>query len=342
MAAAARASRAHQNPTHDPSRRPSSVVAPITGHSSQLAFDAEMWLATLEAGNASPATLDNYRRTVESFERWLEDNGYPSETAAITARDVQAYVLDQTRKNSAGTARTRFGNLRAFFNWCVKEESIDLDVAPTDGVRNPKVQERPVEVLADDVVGRLLKACDGPRFQDKRDKALLSFLLDTGCRRSEVAGLTETDLDMNPRDPRARVVGKGNRVRFVPFSIDTLKALRSYLRVRRTHRNADLPQLWVTQMDGVAMTGASIGAVVGARAKEAGVGHVRAHQFRHTWADSMLTAGVAEGDLMRLGGWSSADMIHQRYGATRATERAVEAYRKVGSPVSRVGRGRGR
>jgi len=60
---------------------------------------------------------------------------------------------------------------------------------------------------------------------------------------------------------------------------------------------------------------------------QAGV-KVHPHQFRHNFAHTWLDRGGAEGDLMQLAGWRSAQML-RRYGASAAASRARRSYDRV-------------
>jgi integrase len=92
---------------------------------------------------------------------------------------------------------------------------------------------KPVPVITDDELATLLKACTGKTFNDRRDEALIRFLLDCGVRISEACALRVDQLDLDRG--MAIVKGKGNKVRPVYFGARTARALdRTYGSGRRT------------------------------------------------------------------------------------------------------------
>lgn len=163
-----------------------------------------------------------------------------------------------------------------------------------------------------------------PKFDDRRDTAIVRLFLDTGMRLSEMAGLTLSDIDLDA--DVALVLGKGRRPRTCPFGDKTAQAIERYLRERSKHRLASSNQLWIGGRGD--MTDNGIGQMLRRRAKEAGLEHLHPHMFRHTFAHRWLADGGQEQDLMRLAGWRSREML-ARYGASAADQRAREAHRRM-------------
>lgn len=279
---------------------------------------------SLRALGRSPHTVRLYVGGAKALAQWLDANGHPTAVQGITQRDVATYLLDLTDHDRApNTVATAYRAARAFFAWAVHEGVLATD--PTARLRGPAVPERLVPVLTDDELKAIIGACEGRDFAARRDMALVRLLADTGMRRAEIAAMTVADID-GPNCTAHIRVGKGGRGRVVGYGDKTALALDRYLRMRRVHPKAALDSLWLSARG--PLSHSSLRDAVVGRARSVGV-TCHLHSFRHAFAHRFLAAGGQEGDLMRLGGWRNATMIHTRYGAALGAERAIEAAHRL-------------
>ena len=294
-----------------------------------LAANVASYARHLRAANLTAATQRSYLDALRLLAEFLTAQGMPTDVASITREHVEEFINDQLARLKPASAANRFSSLRPFFTWLVEEG--ELRESPMARMRKPKLPEHAPPILSDVEIAALLRASEGPGFDERRDTALIRVFLSTGARLHEVVGLRWTPDNPQTNDVQLdsgtmRVMGKGQVERLSFLSPKAIKALDRYLRARAKHPHASLPNLWLGQKG--PMTDSGVTQALRRRGATAGVPRLHAHLFRHTYAHEALSSGMQEGEVMALAGWRSREML-SRYGRSAERDRALSAARRV-------------
>jgi site-specific recombinase XerD len=171
------------------------------------------WELALRSERKSAATVKVYGDGVRAFLRWCAEHGH---SPALDRELIKGFVADLLGAGAeAATARSRQLAMRRFSAWLEEEGEIDTD--PLLGLKAPKLDAKVIESLSDDELRRLIKACGGKEFRDRRDDAIVRLMAETGMRAGEVCGLTVDDVDLTRGLMTVRR-GKGGKGRVAPLA----------------------------------------------------------------------------------------------------------------------------
>ena len=189
---------------------------------SNLPRRVEAFLAAKRIDGCRPKTIKGYRERLKLF---MTQCSKPVQ--AITTDDLReylAYLVDE-RHLMDNSVQAHINTLRSFFSWLVDEDNIRK--SPMRKIKSLKIDKlRSRHPLTAEQLELVRDGCRG-----YKEKALVEFLVSSGCRVSEVAGLRVDDIDW--RDRKCKVIGKGNKERTVYFSVRAKLMLQLYIAERR-------------------------------------------------------------------------------------------------------------
>ena len=194
----------------------------------QAAADEYIGWLQLEA-NRSPNTVRAYEGEIRKLIAFLAANKHSLVLGELEHDDLRAYQRHLAGRLRSPASRARaLVAVRSWLRWIAREGLIDRDLS--NGITLPKLEQRLPKPIDPDELTRLLAALPHESVHEKRDRALVQFLMSTGCRISEALALDRTDI---PRTGNRLVVtGKGSKQRSVYLTEDAREAIEDYLSVR--------------------------------------------------------------------------------------------------------------
>lgn len=185
------------------------------------------------------------------------------------------------------SARSRkLSAIKSFYKYLTIRTK-QLEENPVADLEYPKLRKSLPKYLTLEQSAALLKAVSGPN--EKRDYAIIMLFLNCGIRRSELVGLNLTDI----YEDRIRVIGKGNKERFVYFGASCRKAIDAYLSERNKKFLTDNRALFGSR-DNNRISVSAVHRLIKKYLLLAGLDaeNFSAHKLRHTAATMMLSGGV--------------------------------------------------
>ncbi len=241
----------------------------------------------------SPETLRAYANDLNdlaAFLTRLSEAGEIPDAAEITTHMLRSWVADLRQRSLAATSISRrLSAARSLFGWLALRG--ELDANPAAELQNPKQPERLPDRLDVEDVSTLLDSLDQRTPAGRRDRALLELLYGAGLRVSELVGLDLDDLQLRART--ARVLGKGNKERIVPFGQQAAQAITLYLHAILPVRERSAEEALFLNLRGGRLSARSVRRILDRAVREIALSrHVHPHVLRHSFATHLLESGM--------------------------------------------------
>lgn len=182
----------------------------------------EHFISSKRIDGLSAKTLKEYGCKLKLFAQQTDKH-----VSKITADDIRDYIgyLARERKLKESSIQTHINTLRSFFSWLDAEDIIRKN--PMRKIKSARLDRRNARrPLTSEELEQLREGC-----RTYKEKALMEFLVSSGCRLSEAAGIRLSQI--NWRERSVVVLGKGNKERTVYFSVRAKMMMDEYIRRRR-------------------------------------------------------------------------------------------------------------
>ncbi len=265
--------------------RPLKKKKPLPSRISDMLEDYAIHLK-IELGRAKN-TLESYLGDVGQFCEFAAERGAQS-LADVDADTIAMWLGDVCKSTKSTTQSRKISAVHSLGLFLVDEGIWEKNLS--DMIARPKLRRNIPEVLTAEQVDALLSAPSQTEPEGIRDRAMLELMYGSGLRVSELCGVKESDLDIQSRI--MRVTGKGGKTRLVPLGEVSLNAILEYKKIRNVFLKKSNPaELFLTRR-GAKLSRKTFWFNIGKYAEKIGIGHVKPHMLRHSFATHLLRNGA--------------------------------------------------
>lgn len=248
-----------------------------------------MFIEGKRSCGCSEKTVERYRYIISRFMKYIN-----VPLKKVTVYHIRGYMMAEKDRGIAENTLAGYRDVyMSLFGWLHRESLIQTN--PCANLAPVKKKKEVRKPLSNVEIERLKEACSS-----LRDKAIISFLMSTGCRISEVCGLNIEDIDF--RTMECTVLGKGNKERTVYLDPVALLHLNAYLE-KDERKEGPL----FAGKGNIRLQPGGVRCMLKKVAARAGVENVHPHRFRRTLATGLINRGMAIQEVARILGHEKID-----------------------------------
>ena len=239
----------------------------------------------------SSHTIQNYIRDVKKLVYFLDEEKISSSPIGINEELIQKFIYTIAKEISPRSQARIISGLRSYFDYLIFENYRASN--PTDLIETPKIGVKLPDTLSEQEINSLISAIDLSKAEGERNRAMLETMYSCGLRVSELIHLKISDLFFD--EGFIKIVGKGNKERFVPIHFSAQKYIILYMneiRTKLTIKKGFEDTLFLNRR-GKSLSRQMIFMILKALAIKINLNKkISPHTFRHSFATHLLKNGA--------------------------------------------------
>ncbi len=263
--------------------------------------DFEKFITYLQTEKRSSIhTITSYGNDLAQFAVFCKRQFNVIDAREVTQPIVRTWMAEMMEEAYAPSSiHRKLSSINAFYRFLSKSGIHDRN--PARGIPKPKMPGR-LPVFVDEKSAKALyelnskMQSDQPvsrktEFSQLRNELIVTLLYETGIRQSELLGLKDSDLDFYKQ--QIKVLGKRNKMRYVPLGKDMMAKMKIYQEMRNAQfREEAMLHLFISDK-GKKITKSFVYLTVKSYLSQVStIQRKSPHVLRHTFATHMLNNGA--------------------------------------------------
>lgn len=248
----------------------------------------------------SPNTIKSYGKDLDDFQKFYWETEGDSNISKATKKIVRNFMMKlSTSEMSKRSINRKLSSLRGFYLFLLKIG--EIEVSPMGTIKSLKFNAEKQMPFSEEEMEKLRTIME----QDAvslLDRLVVETLYQTGMRREELCNLEYSAIDFHKKE--MKVVGKGNKMRIIPFSNQLSESFQLYIKERNPLPESE-KYFFVTEK-GKKMTGMFVYSIVKSYLSLVTLKKKRSpHILRHSFATHTLNNGAEISKIKKILGHQS-------------------------------------
>lgn len=236
-------------------------------------------------------SIMSYENDIISLKNYILDNKIKESPIECTPDTVNSFIYNSSKKNSPRSQARKISGLKSFFKFLVFEGY--LKSSPMSNIESPKLGRKLPDILNVEEISQMISSIDIKEKFGQRNKTIIEILYGTGIRVSELIELKISNIFF--KENLIRVLGKGDKERFVPIGLKAKKSIIDYINNDRKYQKIEESSndILILSRYGKKITRHMIFTLIKNISKKSGITKkISPHTFRHSFASHLLKNGA--------------------------------------------------